>query len=139
MTDRHRNRSKASPKCARELRYPGWYTADNKHVHGHFHRSCLERQGLPYLIEEYPDRVKRGRAPCPLCAPRRAPVVPAAARVAALGEGPKLPGQYSTGNGVIWGTFHAPCLRGGGGVARVFRTPNPDDQDDRPCPLCPGH
>ena len=134
-----RNSSKASPAGARELRFPGWYVGDGKHVHGHYHRTCLERHGLAYVLEEYPDRVKRGRAPCPLCVPRQAPISPPAARVTALGEGRKLPGQYNTGTGVLWGAYHTSCLRRAeraGGTFQVSRAPNPDDQDERPCPLC---
>ena len=129
---------------AKEPRYPGWHTSDAGHVQGYYHWSCLKRTGEPYVIEVDADYARRDATACPRCVAPPAPAGGNAARPAAPlarpalnpDEGLKYAGWCATGPGIVWATFHEPCVARAAERAALAEGTSALHQDGHPCPLC---
>ena len=144
-----------------EPRYPGWYIIDGLHeeagprvlpavhfldqpnlraprrlFHGHYHRSCIDRVGYPYVLEQDPDDRFLDGHPCPLC-PESAKQGPPAPEFSVPDDEPRCPGWARTETGTLWGAFHPSCLEHAVRGGEIFRSEMLAISDDAPCPLCP--
>lgn len=121
----------------KEPQYPGWYTDGDVARHGHYHRTCLDRGGSPYVLEQDPDYARRDGSPCPLCEHRGAGAVPRAPRTSPPVDEPRYPGWARVGSGTLWGAFHVPCLSQATHGYAVVQSPDRAEPAGAVCPLCP--
>ena len=121
----------------KEPQYPGWYSDRDAVRHGHYHRTCLDRTGLPYVLEQDADYARRDGLPCPLCVRRDAEAVPSATRVSPPLDAPRYPGWARVGSGTLWGTFHIACLSHATNGYAVLQSPDRAEPAGAACPLCP--